>query len=59
MLNKEQILQLNCYVFNINCRKIRIYNARNINYNFVIIVIMQRDNALTKKKIHINVLIAF
>jgi len=37
-------------MLSVNCRKIRIYNVRNINYNFIIIIIMQRDNALIKKK---------
>jgi len=49
MLNKKQILQLNCYALSVNCRKIRIYRAQNINYNSIIISIIQRNNIVTRK----------
>jgi len=49
MLNKNQIFQLNCYALSVNCRKIQIYRAQNINYNSIIIIIIQRNNTVTRK----------
>ncbi len=37
-------------MFCVNNCKIRIYNTQNISYNFVIIIVMQKDNIFTKKK---------
>ncbi len=33
----------------INSCKIRIYNTRDISYNFVIIIVIQKDNTLIRK----------
>ncbi len=37
-------------MLSINCCKIQIYNAQNINYNSIIIKIIQRNNILIEKK---------